>query len=219
MIPFHEQIHKLYRLHIKELSLHSLNTVLDIGCGNGNFALLLQNDGYKVVGIDLSENMVKNAKSKGVDARAIDIENIYDEKFDCATAVFDVLNYITPDNLQSFFGSIWKLLNENGILIVDVNTIHGFSDIADGDARFTRGGEELFVSAHFADGKLTSDFILFEPVGELYKKSCSSITQYYHDKKTLSSIDGFRLEKMVKIKLFSDRPDKEILVYRRISTY
>ena len=47
----------------------------------------------KAFGIDLSVEQIKICEEKGLNAKAIALEDV-EEKFDCATAIFDVLNYI-----------------------------------------------------------------------------------------------------------------------------
>jgi len=51
------------------------STVLDVGCGEGNLgALLIHEKGCKVTGIDISQNNVKAARKKGVDAKIADAD-------------------------------------------------------------------------------------------------------------------------------------------------
>lgn len=56
---------KLVRALVKELGKGK--AVLDIGVGTGRFAEPLQRNGIKVVGIDISHEMVQKAKEKGVE--------------------------------------------------------------------------------------------------------------------------------------------------------
>ncbi len=56
----------------RELNLPAGATILDIGCGSGRHALELARRGYKVTGIDISNNMLeigrKKAKEENLDA-------------------------------------------------------------------------------------------------------------------------------------------------------
>ena len=47
------------------------NRVLDFGCGTGNHAKLLSENGYLVTGVDRSKAMLKRAKAKSVHANFV----------------------------------------------------------------------------------------------------------------------------------------------------
>jgi ubiquinone/menaquinone biosynthesis C-methylase UbiE len=48
----------------EEMNFQKSSTILDIGCGTGRHAIELARRGYKVTGIDLSENMLNRAREK-----------------------------------------------------------------------------------------------------------------------------------------------------------
>lgn len=57
--------------------------VLDCGCGPGTYGKLIKGKGGKYVGIDISRNMVKEARRNGMDARLCAIEDFqFSKKFD-----------------------------------------------------------------------------------------------------------------------------------------
>jgi len=55
---------KVVKALVKELQGHK--TILDVGVGTGRFAQPLQKRGLEVVGIDISRDMMKKAKEKGI---------------------------------------------------------------------------------------------------------------------------------------------------------
>jgi len=59
-----EIMRKMVQALVKELK--GYKTVLDIGVGTGRFAKPLQENGFEVVGIDISRGMMQNAKKKGL---------------------------------------------------------------------------------------------------------------------------------------------------------
>jgi SAM-dependent methyltransferase len=217
LLGFEDEIAGLYDAHALELARCGATTALDIGCGNGNFVRKLCDSGFDACGVDLSVGMIERAKNHGVNARCVDICALEGESYSAATAVFDVLNYIEDSALDRFFECVRDILAPNGIFVADVNTLYGFEEVAQGDARFFDDTRELFVSADFDGDALTTSLTLFEQKGELYAKRSGQIVQYYHDKKRLKNISALRLEKTVPLKLFGDQADKELLVFRRLS--
>jgi ubiquinone/menaquinone biosynthesis C-methylase UbiE len=64
--------------------------VLDLGCGNGRLLELFRNENIKYIGVDSSENLIKEAQKK------------YSERF----KVVDILNLPFDDN---YFDSVWSI--------------------------------------------------------------------------------------------------------------
>lgn len=74
-----------------EIEFNKQIKIIDIGCGTGRHSIELAKRGYKVTGIDLSENMLNRAKEKAKDVNVevqfiqADARNFhFDEKFDLA---------------------------------------------------------------------------------------------------------------------------------------
>lgn len=111
---------------VKLLKQSQPSKVLDIACGTGDFAIEnLKSGAASVVGLDISEGMVKvgqeKIKKKGlenkVNLRVGDSENIdYPENsFDGITVGFGVRNF---ENLEKGLSEMYRVLNKNGQLIV-----------------------------------------------------------------------------------------------------
>ena len=98
----------------------------------GYFLECLKANSKTAFGIDLSEHQIQVCHEKGLDNTACISLNEVKEKYDCATAIFDVINYINKDDLKQFFEDCYNLLNKDGYFIFDVNTLFGFEDIAQG---------------------------------------------------------------------------------------
>lgn len=97
--------------------------LLDFGCGTGNHSLRLAKKGYEVVGVDLSNPMLKRAREKALDQNLkIDFGNSFDgsESFDAIISMFAVINYFHATAALKHHLSQWySALKPKGILIIE----------------------------------------------------------------------------------------------------
>jgi len=99
------------------------NKVLELGCGTGNYTKVLEERGYDVTGIDLSEKMLVVAKQKcGCKFSQGDMRSFsLDSKFDACFAMFAVIGYITEnDDILRVFKNVHRHLKPDGLFIFDV---------------------------------------------------------------------------------------------------
>lgn len=105
------------------------NNILDLGCGTGEDALFLANNGFNVTAVDISPNMIEIAQSKAgakdsnknLQFFCSDMESFINEnknKFDAIISNFNAVNYVK--DLNSFSLSLSASLNKNGKLIFTV---------------------------------------------------------------------------------------------------
>lgn len=99
--------------------------ILDLGCGEGTLAKEIQNRGAKVIGVDLSEDMVDKAKEKGIEAFVMGVTNLQfeDETFD---KVFSnaVLHWVKDLNTSA--KEISRVLKKDGKFVAEFG---GFGNI------------------------------------------------------------------------------------------
>ena len=91
--------------------------ILDLGCGDGTLALEILKYGANVECVDLSQEMVKKAKEKGLDAKVMSATNLsYTNKFD---AIFSnaVLHWVKDAKLA--VKNIAKALKSGGRFITE----------------------------------------------------------------------------------------------------
>ena len=92
--------------------------ILDIGFGSGRDMLFFQNKGFEVVGIDITENFVDNARNQGLCAYLQDIHTMdYNAVFDGVWACASLLH--SPD-LPLAFSRISKALKKNGVFYLSM---------------------------------------------------------------------------------------------------
>ncbi len=96
--------------------------ILELGCGTGKHAQILQKYGYKITGIEQSPQMAKKAKNNLDKFILGDIRNFkINEKFDAVLSLFHVISYITDTKeLIALFSNIANHLNKKGLFIFDV---------------------------------------------------------------------------------------------------
>jgi SAM-dependent methyltransferase len=112
---------------IKHLQKSKNNTVVDLGCGSGIFAEKLVEKGYKIVGIDLSQDMIRLATKRVPNANFIH-QSLFDAKIPtCAavTAIGECMNYLfdathSTERLNEVFQKIFESLEPGGFFLFDV---------------------------------------------------------------------------------------------------
>jgi len=95
--------------------------ILDLGCGAGDHSLYFKEQGLDVTSIDLSDEMIKLAKQKGLNAIKMDIEDL---KFNANT--FDgiwaacSLQHVQKKDLPRVLFNLRDILKDKGILFINV---------------------------------------------------------------------------------------------------
>jgi len=204
----------LHDIYDKTLEPYSVKTLLDIGCGRGDFIRKMTKRGVTCKGIDASAVMVDECQEVGLDVEHKYLNEI-DEKFDAIVAIFDVLNFLNRDDLTLFLRDISIRLSDGGVFLADINTLHGFRDVAVGSVSIDNQDEFLCVDAEFEDDKLYSKFTLFksDSAGK-YNKTQDEIVQYYHKIKFFEKQSSLKLVKKQIVSLY-DKNDKNLLIFKK----
>ena len=96
---------------------------LDVGCGTGNYTIEISKNDFEIVGIEPSEKMLSEAKTKnqkinwvqGV-AENIPFEN---ESFDAVMATLTIHHW---QNLEKGFSEIFRVLKKGGTFLIFTST-------------------------------------------------------------------------------------------------
>ena len=94
--------------------------VLDGGCGTGRVAIELAHRGCEVVGVDLDEVMLAQARSKAPDLTWLqdDLHQItLDQRFDAIVLAGNVMIYLTPNTEMAVLTNMARHLKPGGLLI------------------------------------------------------------------------------------------------------
>jgi len=214
LLGIEEATEALYDLYRSELSDYEVKTLLDVGCGRGGFMQRMQSDGVECKGIDLSQVMIEECKLKGLNAQCIDVSE-ETGKYDAVVSIFDVLNFMDKDSLTKFLDAIAQRLNDDGVFIADINTLYGFSDVAEGTMSNDKGDEFLNVDAVFENNELHTTLTLFEKQeGGCYTKYQDTIVQHFHKIQFFQKLSGLKLVDKQTFSLY-DTEDKTLLIFKR----
>jgi len=208
----------LYAHYFLFLNSSEFDTLLDVGCGSGDFLRQMQKalDIPKVKGIDLSPLMVSKTREQDIEAECINLCDL-EGTYDVITAVFDMLNYLNKEELKTFLTCVKDHLNEGGVFLCDINTLYGFENVAvgsfivDDDTRF------LTVDSDFEEGEYISEFTLFEKENDgHFSKSQEEIKQYYHTLDEILSHSDLGLVANDDVKLYGlEEADKRFIVLQK----
>ena len=204
----------LYAHYLLFLNPIDFTTLLDVGCGSGDFLVQMKQalSLSQVKGIDLSPLMVSKTCELGIDAACINLCDL-EGKYDVITAVFDMLNYLTKEELKTFLVCVKEHLNEGGLFLCDINTLYGFENVAVGSFIVDDKERFLTVDSDFVEGEYSAEFTLFEKDNDVYSKSQEIIKQYYHSVEELVTYSGLELLTDDDVNLYDfDEADKRFIV-------
>lgn len=102
-------------------SLNCNDSILELGCGPGHMLEFLKKQGFtKVRGIDISQEQVDVANSRGLDAQvadAFDFLSTQERHFEAIIAI-DFVEHFTKEESVKLFRSIHGALNKDGLLLI-----------------------------------------------------------------------------------------------------
>ncbi|GEM_PF-850381 len=121
-----------YERYLDELPKGS--AALDLGCGRGEWLDLLNQNGYKGIGIDENFLMVEKTRSKGFDAVKQDfleyLKSQPDGSFSCITG-FHIAEHLQFNMLMELVEASHRVLKEGGILILELPYTGGKRPVLD----------------------------------------------------------------------------------------
>ena len=98
------------------------NRAVDFGCGAGRSTRFLRKLGFEVIGVDISEDMIKKAKALDPNGeyQLIHGEGVGDlpfGSFDIVLSIFTFDNIPTKETKVNLFSALRLLLNKTGIIV------------------------------------------------------------------------------------------------------
>lgn len=117
--------------------------VLDVGCGAGSHALYLQEKGFDVMAIDISENAIKACELRGLkNAKVQHLLDFEGEKFDTILVLMNGTGIFgTLAETSTYLQKLKSLLNPNGQILLDSSDIiYMFDQDEDGSYQIPANG-------------------------------------------------------------------------------
>lgn len=131
--------------------------VLDLGCGSGVHSKLLTEKGMYVVGLDISRQMINEARKRAQKAKFLvgDITNLKfrENSFDGVYARASIL-HIPKKLIPKVFSSVYRILKKDGIFYLAVKEGIGEKEIED-----ERHGQKVKRFFSFFKIKELSEFL------------------------------------------------------------
>lgn len=181
----------------------------DVGCGNGFFTRAFKKQGFDVVGVDISPEMLTTAKElTAKDGQKIeflqgDITKLkLAKKVDFVTAINDCINYVSQKDVEKAFRKVASNLKKGGLFIFDVSTANKLKNVI-GNNMFGEDGEKISYLwfNEFKGDKVIMDltFFVLQPDGK-YIRNDERHAQYVHQENALKDClerCGFMVEEVV----------------------
>ena len=153
------------------LNLPEHAKVLDLACGKGRHAIYLNQLGFDVVGVDLSENSIaianKNANAT-LHFEVHDMRQPFEEKYDAIFNLFTSFGYFAcdSDHLKTLI-AIKESLSDYGFGVIDfMNVTQVIANLIPAETK-TVDGIDFHIKRFHIDGYIYKE-IDFEDQGEKY---------------------------------------------------
>jgi O-antigen chain-terminating methyltransferase len=121
-----EQIQERLRAYLPFVAplkaLHDDASVLDIGCGRGEWLALLRDEGFRVEGIDIDPAMLEPARERGLPVRVGDgIAHLAGLRAESVAVVsaFHVVEHLPFEQLQALVRESQRVLRPGGLLVLE----------------------------------------------------------------------------------------------------
>jgi SAM-dependent methyltransferase len=106
----------------KAVPAAATGTILDIGCGRGEWLELLKENGYSASGIDLNRAMVSECRERGLDAEEAEVIDYLRRLPDNSLAAitgFHIIEHLSLQTLLALFDESLRTLQPGGMMIFE----------------------------------------------------------------------------------------------------
>lgn len=143
------------------LNLPEHAKVLDLACGKGRHSIYLNQLGFKVLGVDLSENSIEIANKNANDTlnfKVHDMREPIKEQFDAVFNLFTSFGYFEndEDNLKTLL-SIKENLSEYGFAVIDFMNVPYVLDQLVAEETKSVDGIDFHLKRYLLDGYIIKE--------------------------------------------------------------
>lgn len=182
---------------------HGATEVVDIACGTGKMTKLLAEKGLKLLGVDVSSEMLAQAQSK-CRAKFVlqDMKKLaLPHPYDMAVCVNDGVNYLKPSELASFFQKVAANLKNGAPFVFDTSSPYKLTKVLGNNVFYWDDEHEtLLWSNALKSDSVNMNLTLFMSDGAgKYSRSDETHTQYLHkqqDVEAALNVAGFTLNQV-----------------------
>lgn len=196
--------------------------VLDLGCGTGKLTRLLAGDGYDMIGVDISEDMLEIAMEHQAEEGGEILYLLQDmREFElygtvrAVVSICDSMNYLMEyEDLVQVFSLVNNYLDPKGIFVFDLNTPYKYQKIL-GEQTIAENREEgSFIWENYYDEEEAVneyDLTLFirEEDGRFRKYEETHYQRAYSLKTIKMALKEAGMEFMEAYDAFTKEPPKE----------
>ena len=155
--------------------------VLDLGCGTGTLTELLAKEGYDMIGVDYSQEMLARAMEKRDESGLSILYLLQDmREFElygtvkAVVSVCDSLNYLLDEEeVIETFRLVNNYLDPKGLFIFDFNTVYKYKEVI-GDATIAENREDcsfIWENYYHEEDEINEyEVTFFVKEGELFRR-------------------------------------------------
>lgn len=126
-----EKIRAICNYLVQTMKLNQGDSIVDIGCGPGLYCSQLAQKGFRLTGIDRSENSINYAQDHDKDTNYIlssYLNPFGENKFDDAFMISQDYGVLSPENRKVLLGNIHKALRPDGSFAFDACSMAAFQN-------------------------------------------------------------------------------------------
>ena len=165
----------------QDLQLSKDSKIIDLACGKGRHSVFLQQLGYEVLGVDLSEESIEHNKQFETsadetpkltfevhDMRNELYPNVSSEKVNAVFNLFTSFGYFDDDeDDRKVFSSVKNVLQNDGIFVLDFLNEKFVKNTLVDETTVTKDGIDFLIKKRIEEKHIIKD-IFFEDKGESF---------------------------------------------------